>query len=411
MADGGDLVPRDSAVYQEFARLHRLAQDLRPSGPDRWSGDLYATPGGSWGGYSPTTGDIRLSGPLVLRHLVDSTSSAQERAEAIATVLHEATHAGMALDAPNEPNAVRTEHSIGAIEGFAELRTMSDFELYAAEAGYPELKLRKPQYPGAFAAMDSLADQASGPAKDRDAFIAEGTRGPGVMHFDQLADGVVRNRLAEVVPVHEGHRREVRSALIGAMLHRGWPVLKHMPAETGVTIAEEIRRSLNSKVDEIRRHYHARPHEVFPADSPNAQVGRERVLDRAKGASGPRRQADGSGRAGVGRTGPGNAAPGSTGPGNTGPGNTAPGGGRSGGGGRGSEPGKGGAGGVGWEEGRSGEEVPAIRFLDGQAGAAGAVQGRPVLGDGARGRGTGEGNGQGRGAGPRQGPASGPERG
>ncbi|WP_328326319.1 pentapeptide repeat-containing protein [Kribbella sp. NBC_00382] len=373
MADVGDLVARDSAVYQEFARLYQLARDLRPTGTDRWSGNLYATPGGSWGGYNPSTGDIRLSGPLVLRHLVDPSSTAQERAEAIATVLHEATHAGMAVDAPNEPNAVRTEHSIGAIEGFAELRTMSDFDLYAAQAGYPELKLRKPQYPGAFAAMDSLAEQASGPAKDRDAFIAEGTRGPGVMHFDQLADGVVRNRLAEVVPFHEEHRRAVRAALIGAMLHRGWPVLKHMPAETGVTIAGEIRQKLNSKVDEIRRHYRASPGEVFPVDAPNAQVGRERVLDRAKGGAGPRRQVDGAGRAGSAKTGPGNTGPRNTGPGNTGPGNAVAG------------------------KGDPGVGHPSLRFLSGQAGAAGAVRGRPVLGDGARGRGTGGGPGQGRG--------------
>jgi hypothetical protein len=105
----------------------------------------------------------------------------------------------MELDAPGEPNAVRTEHSNGAMEGFAELRTANDFEAFAVSAGHPELILESPQYPGAFAAMDSLADQASGLVRDRESFIAEGIHGPAVMHFDQLPDGVLRNRLAEVV--------------------------------------------------------------------------------------------------------------------------------------------------------------------------------------------------------------------
>ncbi|WP_185446406.1 hypothetical protein [Kribbella qitaiheensis] len=43
MSDGDVLVPRDSAVYREFARLYQLARDLRPTNVDRWSGNLYAT--------------------------------------------------------------------------------------------------------------------------------------------------------------------------------------------------------------------------------------------------------------------------------------------------------------------------------------------------------------------------------
>jgi hypothetical protein len=365
MDDGGRLVPRDSAVYREFARLYRLAQSLRPTGVDHWSGDLYATPGGSWGGYSPVTGDIRLSGPVVLRHLVDPASPPEERAEAFATVLHEATHAGMDLDATAEPNAVRTVHSQGVAEGFAELRTANDFEAFTASAGHPELTLGEPQYPGAFAAMESLAEQASGLAKDRDSFIEEGVHGPAVMHFDQLADGVVRNRLAEVVPFHEDHRRAVRAALISTMVHPGWPVLKDSSRRTGEKVGEEIRQKLNSKVDEIRRHYYARPHEMFPVDSPNAQAGRERVLDRSSGAAGAQKAVGGAGS-----TGPAGAGAGSTGPGNGRPERT--------------ERGKADAVGA----------HPEMRFLGGQAGAAGAVRRQPVLGDGARGRGTGEGRGQ-----------------
>ncbi|MDX6283475.1 MAG: hypothetical protein QOH03_4546 [Kribbellaceae bacterium] len=385
------LVPRDSAVYQEFSRLYRLARAQRPTSIDRWNGHLYATDSDRLGAFDPRTCDIRLSADRTLRHLTGSSSltNPSDQAQALATVLHEATHAGMATDAPDEPNAVRSRHSLGLMEGFAEVRALQDFTAFAERAGYPGLDLPTPTYPGAYAATQGLLHQVSGPAKDRLAIIDEATLGPGVMHFDQLADGVVRNRLAEVVPFQEEHRRQVRAALIGAMAHRAWPMLKDLSAETGRTVAEEIRQKLNSKVDEIRGHYVATRGEVFPVESPNAQVGRERVLDRGKGARGPR-AVGGAGRVGAGKTGPGNTGPGNTGPGNTGPGNAGPGGGP--GGGRGGAPGVGV--GVGGGEGRGADGESAMRFLEGQAGAAGAVRRQPVLGDGARGRGTGEGHGQ-----------------
>jgi hypothetical protein len=378
--DEARLVPRESATYREFARLYQLARRLRPTGIDRWNGDLYATGVENWGEFAPKTGDMRLSGTLVLQRLTARPGEVTEyrRAEALATVLHEATHAGMATDAADEPNAVRTAHSQGLMEGFAEVRTVQDFPAFARLAGYPGIELPTPTYAGAYAATENLLQQAAGPAKDRLAFIAEGVHGPAVMHFDQLADGVVRNRLAEVVPFHEDHRRAVRAALVAPMLHRGWPTLKHMAAETGIAVAEDIRRSLNSKVDEIRRHYSAHPHEVFPVDPPNARVGRERVVDRASGAAGAQKAAGGAGSAGPARVGSG-----STGAGNSGPGRTE----------------RGTADAVGAR--------PEMRFLDGQAGAAGAVRRQPVLGDGARGRGTGDGAGQARGAGPGRGPGHG----
>jgi hypothetical protein len=190
---------------------------------------------------------------------------------------------------------------------------------------------------------------------------------------------VMRNRLAEVVPFQEDHQRAVRAALITPMVHPGWPVLRESSRQTGEKIAHEVGQKLNSKVDEIRRHYYSSPGEVFPVDSPNAQVGRERVLDRAAGAAGAQKAVGGAGSTGAANAGHGSTGPGSTGPGNTGPGRT--------------ERGKADAVGA----------HPEMRFLSGQAGAAGAVQRQPVLGDGARGRGTGEGTGQGQGRGPERG--------
>ncbi len=278
----GRLVPRESATYREFARLYQLARRLRPSAVDRWNGDLYATGTKNWGEFAPKSGDMRLSGPLVLQHLTAAPGqiSPGERAQALGTVLHEATHAGMATDAPDEPNAVRSPHSAGLMEGIAEVRTVQDFPAFARLAGHPGLALPASAYPGAHAATQNVLQQASGPAVDRLALLGEAVRGPAVMHFDQLAEGVVRNRLAEVVPYRSEDRQAVRAALIGSMLHRGWPTLKDMSASTGQAVAEDIRRSLNSKVDEIRHHYQASPQLPFPADSPN-QYAVRRAAERS----------------------------------------------------------------------------------------------------------------------------------
>jgi hypothetical protein len=333
----GRLVPRESETYREFARLYHLARRLRPTDTDRWNGDLYATGTENWGEFSPKSGDMGLSGPLVLQRLTASPHeiSTNQRAEALATVLHEATHASMATDAPDEPNAVRSPHSLGLMEGFAEIRTVQDFPAFARLAGYPGLDLPTPAYPGAHAATQNLLQQVSGPAKDRLTFIDEAAHGPAVMHFDQLADGVVRNRLAEVVPYKAEDRLAVRAALIATMLHRGWPTLKDMSASTGEAVAEDIRRSLNAKVDEIRQHYQAKPHQTFPADVPNQYAARVAAESRAP-APAQAQQA------------------------------TAP-------------------------AGPEGQLDSTMRFLSGQAPAAQATRAGSALGDGARGVGTSSG--------------------
>jgi hypothetical protein len=274
--DDNRLVPRDSAVYQEFARLYQLARTLRPTGADRWNGDLHATSTRRWGAFNPKTGAIRLSELDVLQYLIGSTfaTSPRQQAQALATVLHETTHAGMEIDAPAEPNAVRSGHSEGVMEGFAELRTVEDFRAFTSRAGYPGLTLEEPQYPGAYAATESLMAQVAGPRLSREAIIDAGTQGPVVMHFDLLAEGVVRNRLGDVVPDRAGDRGAVRAALIETMKHEHWPTLPDRSARTGEAVAEDIRRGLNAKVDEIRRHYQAHPAQPFPAESPNAEQNR-----------------------------------------------------------------------------------------------------------------------------------------
>ena len=268
MGSGDQLVAREFAVYREFVRLYRIAQTLRPTGVDRWNGELYATEGEMWGSVSPKTGAVRLSARHVLPHLTGSTSHRHpgEQAEALATVLHEATHTGMDLKTPSEPNAVYSAHSRGLMEGVAELRAMSDFEFFAERAGYPDLVLPRPHYKGAYAATLSLLDQAAGPNVSRRTLLSDMVTGPVVMHFDQLAAGVLRNRLWDVVPHQPDHQRTARAELIKPMLHSVWPDLPEHSTSTGERVAEEIRMSLNAKVDEIRRHYQYGGRRPFDAD-------------------------------------------------------------------------------------------------------------------------------------------------
>lgn len=292
MADGDRLVPRDSAVYQEFARLHQIAHDGSSTGINRWNGDLYATEDGLWGGFNPRSGSVRLSDQLVLRHLTGTVSETEpdKQAEALATVLHESTHTAMETDAPAEPNAVRSQHSLGVMEGVAELRATTDFQAFTEAAGYPGLTLTQPQYPGAHAAVDSLVTQSSGPVVDRQVLIGELTQGPGVMHFDQFAEGVVQNRLRDVVPERADDRTATRAALIETMKHDRWPDLhRSNSAEAGESVAEEIRGKLDAKVEEIREHYSAHPGQPFPSESPNAAAVRTAT-------SGPEQAAPQSGR-------------------------------------------------------------------------------------------------------------------
>ncbi|WP_432938652.1 hypothetical protein ACQPXM_27750 [Kribbella sp. CA-253562] len=185
--------------------------------------------------------------------------------------------------------------------------------------------------------------------------------GPGTLHLDELADGVLQNRLAEVVPV--GDQQAVRAALIGPMLHPAWSQIGKMPSGIGESVARDIQIKLNTVVDEIRQHYRAQPAQVFPADGPNAEAVRVAEGNRLAALPAP------DARDRVDRSAPGDRLDGA-----------APGvGDRSDGPVRG-----------GWTpSGRGEADVAAMRFLDGVAPAAGATGRRPSLGQGARGAGQG----------------------
>ncbi|GAA1561963.1 hypothetical protein GCM10009741_79210 [Kribbella lupini] len=159
-------------------------------------------------------------------------------------------------------------------------------------------------------------------------------------------------------------RQAVRAALISTMVHDGWPLLADMETpSTGHDVANAIRRDLDATVDQIQQHYRATPGRVFPAEGANAAVTRVAEGNKLEGLPPP--------VAGdrVERAAPGGETP-------------LPSAG-------GSNRESGGRGEIGGTAGRKSASGVEMRFLDGQASAAGAVGWRPRLGQGERGAGRG----------------------
>ncbi|MGW6277463.1 hypothetical protein [Kribbella sp. NPDC055071] len=270
-----DLVPRDSPTYGEFARLHRLARSLRPTGPDRWNGDLYTSSAeNAWGGFDPRTGAIQLSDTTVLPYLTRETipQASAAQSQALASVLHASTRASIAMDDPAARNAVRSDHSLSLHAGIAELRTRDDFKLFTRQAGYRELQLPPERYEGAYKAAASLVEQASGVRRDRVSLVNELNQGPVSAHFDRLAHGVVQNRLWDVVPHHQDHQQAALAAIQQPMIHEAWPWLVEQPSEVGQRVGDEIRSGVNAKVDQIRRHYQRDARTPFESEGAEREV-------------------------------------------------------------------------------------------------------------------------------------------
>ncbi|MFD3405916.1 hypothetical protein ACFWUU_34835 [Kribbella sp. NPDC058693] len=252
MPESGQRVPEDSQTYREFARLYDLARRLRPTAVDRWNRELYAT--SDLGGFDQASGAIGIHEQLLREGLTRHPAARpQLQAAALATVLDRGTRAGMAVNAPGEANAVQTTESRGLHSGVASVRAANDFEAFTELAGYEGLAFDGQQHSGAYAAANGLIEQASGPRVDRRELIGRLSQGPAVMHFDQLAEAVVRNRLQEVAPAEGRDREAVRRELIGTMLHPRWDSLAQRSPEAGRQVAEEIGRALNAKVEELRR--------------------------------------------------------------------------------------------------------------------------------------------------------------
>jgi hypothetical protein len=293
-------IPADTAVHREFTRLFRLARQQRPGGVDSWNGELYAVDGGELSQLNRESGAIALSSQHVLPYLTGTAlpQASREQASALRTVMQVATRSGM----PTAESASPEAYALAT--GITEVRIATDFETFAERAGYPSVPAPTPAAEGAYAATDSLLTQASGLTSGRDELLSELVATPVGQQFDRLANGVVRNRLREEVPY--GRQEAARARLVEPMLHEAWPRLPAHDAAAGQQVADEIRTSLNSTVEELRHEHH--PASTAHAPTSTSMDGQLRFLagqasparatsyrpelgDGARGRGGPKTQA------------------------------------------------------------------------------------------------------------------------
>ncbi|MGZ0152591.1 hypothetical protein ACXJJ3_36415 [Kribbella sp. WER1] len=282
-------VDPESPEYQRFAELYKAARALRPNETDLWKGDLYATTGeGGWGAFDPRSGSFKLSKELVLDQLGQDANPSDQVA-ALSTILHETNHARVPVDAPKEPNAVRSRHSKALDEGLTEYVAVKDVDAFAASAGYGNLPEPKAEYPAAYHSTEALLEYAAGP-EGKDALADKAIDQPVVMRWDAVADEIVQNKLGDVVPQDPQHQQAARAELINAMVSPGWDQLHEQPSIVGHDVAAKTTQSLDSATDRIRDHYAQSPNEPYPSKTPNFEIARQ----QAEGLQGPQNRARGA---------------------------------------------------------------------------------------------------------------------
>jgi hypothetical protein len=242
---------------------------MRPGGQDLWNGELYARSDDKWGSLG-RDGTLRLNEALVLRHLTGGELSDDPslQAQALATVLHESRHARAAVDAPAEPNALRQPQSIGLDEGLIELGSIEDFAAFAQQAGYEGVPQPKPEYKGAVDASTALLERAASSDSERSALLSTAVDQPVVMRWDVVADSIVRNELADIVPSDADHQQAARAHLTTRMAVPGWDGIQHRP-NAGPIVAADTKAAVDTAVGELRVHYQQSPDEPYPAKVPN----------------------------------------------------------------------------------------------------------------------------------------------
>lgn len=258
-----------SEEYRQFVHLYEVARALRPSKIDRWNRELYATVGevDSWGSLQPD-GSFKLSKELVFDKL-GNAATPHEQVQALTTVLHESNHARVQVDAAHEPNAVRSRHSKSFDEGLTEWISVDDVAVFADSAGYGELPDPPAAYPAAYHATNSLLEYPAG--ADAARRIADrAIDAPVVMRWDVIADEIVKNKLANVVPRDPQHQQAARAELINAMTQPGWGQLDTSQAIAGPVVAHDTTHALDNATQQVRDHYAQSPGTPYPTKAASA---------------------------------------------------------------------------------------------------------------------------------------------
>ncbi len=224
-----------SPVYQEFSRLYGIAHAMRP--PVRrngggWNGELFAHTG-AWGSVHPKTGAMSLHHERVLPYLTgtQSMTSPGKQAQALQTVLHEYYHQRVEIDAPREPNAVRSRESKALDEGLTDYQAKKDVDAFADRAGYGDVVSDDHAYRAAYEASAQMLAYAAPDPQRRDLLAQRALDQPVVMRWDAVGDEIVHSRLDGVVPRDPQHQQAARAALVHAMAHPGWQFLEEARQE------------------------------------------------------------------------------------------------------------------------------------------------------------------------------------
>lgn len=284
-SEGATLVDRDSPIYQEVARLHAVAREMRPSGLDRWNGDLYASSTPNRYGALMPNGDLELSQSLVLDHLSGSTTGHPDQAQALATVYHESLHSRVSMDDPGNPNAVRDFQSRSIDEGLTEFQTIEDFQAFSEEAGYEGLDTPEAQYSSAYEATAQVLDHSAGPDGSRTEVAKEALDMPVSMRFDALADGVVRNQLDGIVPPDPQHQRAARAEVARGLANSSWKGLSKAGPGLGDGVARASIEGSDNAVARITQHYQNSPDQPYAATAPNPAAAQATAKASGQGMS------------------------------------------------------------------------------------------------------------------------------
>ncbi|MET7281544.1 hypothetical protein ABZS29_25135 [Kribbella sp. NPDC005582] len=277
-------VDPSSEEYRRFVRLYEAARRTRPAELDRWNGELYEIvgEGGRWGSLQ-VDGSLQLSRELVLDKL-GPDAAPQEQAQALTTILHEAYHARVEINAVDEPNAVLSERSKALDEGLTEWVAVDDASAFAALAGYDDLPDPAPEYPHAHHATAELLEYAAGPEGARDLAIRALDQ-PVVMRWDAIADELVKNRLSDIVPADAEHQQAARAELINSMAHAGWTKLHKSTLESaGQVAAKDSTAALDAAAQRIREHYATNTAAPYASSTPNFLLARQQQHQKVGGA-------------------------------------------------------------------------------------------------------------------------------
>jgi hypothetical protein len=213
----------------------------------------------------------------------------------------------------------------------------------------------EPEYQGAVQAGNALLDRATTSEEQRGQLINTTVDQPTVMGWDAVADNIVRNELADVVPPDAEHQQAARAHLVNQMAIPEWHGVQHRPGR-GEMVANLTVEGVDRGVGQIREHYQQNPGEPYAARVPNpaAAVSTEmRTGEQARAVT----NSVGTQQQAAGRTEPVDLA--KLPPPDAGTRVSA----------------------------GAGQDSP-MRFLQDQAPAAAATHRRPELGDGARGAGA-----------------------